>query len=154
MKRRITIEKSLRRLTLSGPDGAVLLRCRAALGREPAGHKQAEGDGRTPEGRYYICLKRKTGKYGPALGLSYPSLTDVRLAVAEGRLDASLLPLFEDAERAQKRPPWGTPLGGEIYIHGGGAAADWTAGCIALEQADMDRLFALCAEGDEALILP
>ena len=154
MKRRIEIEKRLRRLTLFGSDGAVLLNCRIALGRQPVGHKRAEGDGKTPEGRYFICLKRETGKFGPALGISYPSLADARSAVADGRLDASLLPLFEESERTQKRPPWGTPLGGEIYLHGGGAAFDWTAGCVALDQADMDRLFALCVEGDEAIILP
>lgn len=151
---RLIIEKSLRRLTLYAQDGAILLACRVALGKTPVGHKQREGDGRTPEGRYYVCLRRENGKFGPALGISYPSEEDARRAVSEGRLDANLLPLFEDAERQQKRPPWGTPLGGEIYVHGGGADRDWTAGCVALEQADMDRLFALCKEGDEVLILP
>ena len=148
--RRILIEKSIRRLTLY-EDEAIVLQCRIALGKNPVGHKQREGDGRTPEGEYFICLKRENGKFGCALGVSYPSLTD---ALAAGITDDRLLALFEEAQRQQKRPPWGTSLGGEIYIHGGGTACDWTAGCIALEQADMDRLFSLCQMEDRVIIAP
>ncbi len=151
---RIIIEKEKRLLTVSNAAGACVLQCRVALGRNPLGGKRAEGDGKTPEGAYYVCLKRETGKFGAALGLSYPSARDARRAAKEGRLDQALLPLFETAEKAKKRPPWGTPLGGEIYLHGGGTASDWTAGCIALEQADMNRLFAMMNEGDSVLIVP
>ena len=148
--KKITVEKSLRRLTLHDA-GDILLQCKVALGKNPTGPKRREGDGRTPEGDYFICLKRGTGKFGCALGISYPSLRD---AFEAGIEDDHLLALFEEAEKQQKRPPWGTPLGGEIYIHGGGTASDWTAGCIALEQADMDRLFSLCQEGDRVIIVP
>ena len=74
------------------------------------------------------------------------------MAVHEGRLDAELLHLFEEAERETKRPPWGTSLGGEIYIHAGGSDRDWTAGCIALDEADMAKLFAITEHGDTVLI--
>lgn len=148
--RRIIIVKSTRHLTLYD-ESKALLQCKIALGKNPVGPKEREGDGRTPEGAYYICLKREEGKFGCALGISYPSLRD---AQAAGITDEHLLALFETAQRQQKRPPWGTPLGGEIYIHGGGTASDWTGGCIALEQADMDRLFSLCQEGDRVIIAP
>lgn len=151
---RVVVEKSKRLLTAYDAAGAVLLRCRVALGRAPVGHKQKEGDDRTPEGRYFCCLKRERGKFGRALGVSYPSFADARAAVAEKRLDAALLPLFAAAEHEQKRPPWGTALGGEIYLHGGGADRDWTAGCIALDDENMQVLFALCAEGDVIEITP
>ena len=151
---RVVIEKSKRLLTVYDPAGAVLLQCRVALGSVPMGHKLREGDGRTPEGRYSLCLKRETGKFGCALGISYPSWEDAKQAAADGRLEESLLPLFAEAERTKKRPPWGTALGGEIYIHGGGTDRDWTAGCIALADGDMARVFALCQEGDAVLILP
>ena len=150
----ILIEKSGRMLTAEDPQGTVLLRCRIALGKQPEGHKRREGDGRTPEGNYYICLKRKEGRYGPALGLSYPSAGDAAGACRDGSLDPSLLPLFEEAERLRKRPPWGTPLGGEIYLHGGGSERDWTAGCIALNDDDMAVLFELCDVGDQVRIIP
>ena len=89
------------------------------------------------------------------MGISYPSALDARQSVHDGRLPADLLPLFEAAQSAQKRrPPWGTSLGGEIYIHGGGNAPDWTAGCIALSDADMAVLFAMAREGDTVRIIP
>ena len=146
----IRVEKAARRLTVC-EHGQILLRCRVALGRQPAGRKQAEGDVKTPEGVYFICLKRDTGKFGPALGISFPSAADARLALAEGRIDADTAAAIERAEALRVRPPWGTALGGEIYLHGG-AAGDWTAGCIALENENMAKLFALCHEGDEVVI--
>ena len=150
---RILIEKSLRRLTFFDDGDRPLLRCPVSLGRAE-GPKQRAGDYRTPEGVYYVCLVKENGKYGPSLGLSYPSLRDAREAAAEGRLDPALLPLFEQAEAERRRPPWGTPLGGEIYIHAGGASDNWTAGCVALEPNDMDRLFALAGPGTDVDIRP
>ena len=66
----IVVEKQRRRLTVYN-DTEIVFSCRAGLGREPVGAKQAEGDGRTPEGRYRICLIKPAGKYGRSLGLSY-----------------------------------------------------------------------------------
>ena len=148
----ILIEKSARTLTAVSDCGRFC--CRIALGKNPVGQKLCEGDGKTPEGEYYICLKRSSGKFGCALGISYPSLADARLAVSDGRLDGCLLTLFEKADKEKKRPPWGTPLGGEIYIHGGVCDTDWTAGCIALSDADMRTLFGMANEGDTVLIIP
>lgn len=68
----VWIQKARRMLELRQAD-RVLLRCPVGLGREPAGPKEREGDGRTPEGTYYICLVKEAGKYGKSLGLSYPS---------------------------------------------------------------------------------
>lgn len=153
MMKRILIEKEKRCLSVYDAYGQRLLHCRAALGRVPTGHKMCEGDGKTPEGVYFVCLKREKGKYGLSLGLSYPSLTDAKNAVSDGRLDAALLHLFETAERETKRPPWGTALGGEIYIHAGGSDRDWTAGCIALDEGDMAQLFAMVDHGDRVEII-
>ena len=149
--KRIVIEKAARRLSVF--DGEQLIfSCPVALGRVPVGRKKHEGDGRTPESVYFVCLKKEHGKYGASLGLSYPSLADARAAAHRGDLDASLLPLFERAEQERTRPPWGTPLGGEIYIHGGGTTTDWTAGCIALSDADARRVFDLVEEKTEVWI--
>lgn len=150
----ILIEKEKRLLTARSMSGAVLLQCPVVLGFSPVGHKEKEGDGKTPEGEYFVCLKREKGKFGCALGVSYPSFADAEASVLDGRLSAALLPLFSEANNAKKRPPWGTPLGGEIYIHGGGTQSDWTAGCVALRDEDMNVLFALAAEGDRILITP
>lgn len=138
----IVIEKALRQLTLLDAAGETVLRCPIALGRCPAGAKGREGDGKTPEGSYYVCLKKR-GKYGPSLGISYPSAAD---ALREGA-EEMLIACIRAREAAKARPPWGTALGGEIYIHGGGADRDWTAGCIALDDNMAQQLYGLAPLG-------
>ena len=149
----ILIRKKQRTLTLLGDDGSVFT-CPVALGREPVGAKRAQGDGRTPEGTYYICLVKEQGKYGRSLGLSYPGPHDARPALQEGRIDERTLDNICAAHDERRRPPWGSPLGGEIYIHEGGAAGDWTQGCIALEEKDMDVLFPFWPQVEAVRILP
>lgn len=145
---RILIEKSIRRLTLLKGD-QPLLSCPVALGRCPVGPKEREGDGKTPEGRYFVCLK-KIGKFGPSLGVSYPGEADaLRLGAP-----ASLLDCIRRRAAQGQRPPWGSYLGGEIYIHGGGIASDWTAGCIALREEDMAALYAQTPLGTPVQIDP
>ena len=133
---RILIEKAARRLTLFNDHGEIFFIFPIALGSCPTGPKEREGDGRTPEGRYFVCLK-KIGKFGPSLGVSYPNEQDARRMNASAELTACIR---ERAARGE-RPPWGSFLGGEIYIHGGGAETDWTAGCIALNDADAETLY-------------
>lgn len=146
---RILIEKSARRLTLLDGEGKNLFSCPVALGRCPVGPKEREGDGRTPEGRYFVCLK-KMGKYGPSLGVSYPSEADARRM---GMPEELIACIHERAKRLE-RPPWGTALGGEIYIHGGGTRTDWTAGCVALEDRDAGTLYGMVLLGTEIEIKP
>ena len=145
----IIIEKGKRRLIAQEAEKGILFSCPIALGSSPAGPKEREGDGKTPEGRYFICLKKR-GKYGPSLGISYPNEADARRMQA----DEQLLHCIRDRAERGERPPWGSPLGGEIYIHGGGTDGDWTAGCIALGDEDAERLYALMDLGDEIEILP
>ena len=137
----VLVEKGKRLLTLTR-GGETLLTCRVGLGSCPTGRKRMQGDGRTPEGVYTVCLIKEQGKYGRSLGLSYPGREDAELALREGRIDLSTHQAILSRLAAGERPPWGSPLGGEIYIHEGGSHSDWTAGCIALEERDMAVLFA------------
>lgn len=149
----IIICKAERRLYLM--EGSTqLMDCRVALGREPKGPKRMQGDGRTPEGVYFICLVKEQGKYGRSLGLSYPGAGDAQLAFQEGRIDGRTLANVCRAQSRHLRPAWGSPLGGEIYIHEGGSQTDWTQGCIALDAQDMDRLFPYWPQVDEVRIIP
>ena len=150
---RIIIEKSLRRLSVLDHHNE-LFSCPVGLGRVSEGPKEAEGDGRTPEGRYFICLVKEAGKYGRSLGLSYPGPVDAQRALKAGFIDQATYDNILLAHQEHRRPPWGSPMGGEIYIHEGGAQSDWTQGCIALEAGDMDRLFALHQEVEEVWIVP
>lgn len=150
---KIMIHKASRTLEVWN-NAKPLLRFPIALGQNPIGHKYLEGDGRTPQGIYRICLTKKKGKYGPSLGISYPGEQDAQNALTEGRIDAKTCQAILQAHQDGKRPPWGTPLGGEIYLHGGGSTSDWTQGCIALSDEDMETLFSIRHALNEVEILP
>jgi murein L,D-transpeptidase YafK len=112
-----------------------------ALGRNPEGRKMVEGDGRTPEGIYYICTKNDKSKYNLFLGLSYPGKEDAKRGLLSGIIYE--LTYYEIVRSIEEniRPPWNTPLGGEIGIHGGGTHSDWTQGCIAMDDTDIKKLW-------------
>ncbi len=124
------------------------------LGRNPVGHKQAEGDGRTPEGEYYVCVKNYNSAYYLSLGVSYPNKEDAAAALADGRIDRETYERIAQAIEKGQRPDWNTALGGAIMIHGCGSASDWTAGCVAVDNDVMDILFDYCFEGTKISILP
>ena len=149
----IQIEKGLRRLTLIR-DGAPPLVFPIALGKCPEGHKTHEGDGRTPEGEYYVCTKNEQSKFHLALGLSYPNPDDAQIALNNGSITPEQFSAILDSHNHMRRPPWDTPLGGFIMIHGGGIDGDWTAGCVALRNEDVETLFALCPMRTRVRIVP
>src|SRR5262249_30047183 len=136
----IVVEKSARRLTLLR-DGQVLKAYEVALGSAPRGHKQQEGDGRTPEGAYAIDFKNARSRFHLALRVSYPSAAD--------------------RASAQRR---GVPPGGDIMIHGlpnglGWLAGvhlwrDWTDGCVAVTDAQIDEIWPLVDVGTAVEIRP
>ncbi|MBY6068576.1 L,D-transpeptidase family protein [Leisingera aquaemixtae] len=135
---RILIEKSARRLTASR-DGETVLEFPIALGFAPAGDKQQEGDGKTPEGVFLIDRRNPNSAYHLSLGINYPQP--------------------EDRARAQAA---GVSPGGDIFIHGQPNAVgnlvtlpgDWTAGCIAVSNQQMETLWRLAEIGTEVEIRP
>ncbi|MBN1777918.1 MAG: L,D-transpeptidase family protein [Clostridiales bacterium] len=137
---RVLIIKKERKLYLLD-GGSVLLCAPVGLGRVPEGAKAREGDGKTPEGVYFICLAKPDGKHGRSLGLNYPNTADARAALVMKTIGEAAYRAIAGAEAGRRRPPWGTALGGEIYIHEGGAHEDWTQGCIAMDSSGMDRLY-------------
>jgi hypothetical protein len=121
----------------------------------PAGHKQREGDKKTPEGWYTTSDKPGSKFYG-AIAVHYPGAADAAAGEADGRITPGQRRAIDEALAAGLKPPQQTPLGGEILIHGGGAAADWTLGCVAMDNDDLDTLRAALPQGMAAdvLILP
>jgi lipoprotein-anchoring transpeptidase ErfK/SrfK len=131
----IVVSKSNRVLALM--NGAeTLKRYRVHLGFAPEGHKQRSGDGRTPEGRYYIDRRNPRSDFYLSLGVSYPNALDLARARAMG-----------------VRP------GGDIFIHGGPRRAadrrrkDWTAGCIAVSDAEIEEIWSMVPTGIPITIL-
>ena len=151
---KIIVYKS-RRLLVCESDGSTILTAPVQLGFGASdGPKLREGDGRTPEGEYFISAKNPESKFHLSLGISYPGPRDAEKALASGVISAA------DYERiclSPRRPPWDTPMGGYIMIHGQkspSASGDWTAGCIAVENSVMDALFPIVSIGDSVHILP
>lgn len=135
---RILVEKSARRMTVFR-DEAVLKTYQIALGFAPQGAKTVQGDGRTPEGLFRIDRRNAQSKFHLSLGLAYPH--------ASHRAAAERL---------------GQSAGGDIMIHGQPnllpdgmvMQGDWTAGCIAISNAEMQDLFAAVAIGTTVEIRP
>lgn len=139
--------------SLEYKDGSVSHMFPIGLGSAPFGPKAMQGDRKTPEGSYYVTHKNSRSQFYLSLGISYPNLEDAKAGLRAGLISKSEYARIETANRERKLPPQGTRLGGDIFIHGGGAQSDWTWGCIALNNKDMDFLFAHVVVGDKVTIL-
>lgn len=148
----ITIRKSARVLEVY--DGDKLVRTfDMVLGFSPDRDKEVEGDGRTPEGEFYVFTKNPESRFHLSLGLSYPAKDDASRGFAGGLISKEERDQIVKAIDERSMPPQKTRLGGEIYIHGGGTARDWTDGCIALENEEMTKLFAAIPPGTRVRIV-
>ncbi len=137
---KVLVRKSERRLYLMDDD-EVVRSYRISLGENPEGHKLYEGDQRTPEGDYELDWRNANSDFYKSIHISYPNVRDRELASA-----------------------WGLDPGGSIMIHGlpneAGDMAfaytglDWTNGCIAVTNEEMDEIWQLVADGTPIRILP
>ena len=137
---KVLIEKGKRRLTLFR-NNKIIKTYTVSLGRNPEGKKIRQGDARTPEGKYTIDSRNSSSRFYKALHISYPSR--------------------EDRERARSR---NASPGGDIMIHGmknglgwlGGLHRfiDWTQGCIAVTNDEMDEIWELVPTGTPVEIVP
>ena len=153
----ILVRKAQRRLELydgSDEGGTLIGRFAIGLGFSPEGDKVQEGDGRTPEGTYYVCSRNDKSNFYLSLGLSYPSVKDAERGLADGLIDEDTAQGIVQAIENGERPTWRSALGGEIMIHGHGSASDWTAGCIAVDDDVMDILWQHTGKGTVVTILP
>lgn len=151
---KITVYKS-ERLLICTDGSEIVLRAFIQLGfGANDGPKRREGDGCTPEGKYFISARNPASKFHLALGISYPGPHDAEAALRAGIIDAATCARICENP---SRPPWDTPMGGFIMIHGQKSppeTGDWTAGCIAVENSVMDILFRIMSIGDSVEILP
>jgi murein L,D-transpeptidase YafK len=128
---------------------------RTGLGPTPTGHKQREGDGKTPEG-WYRSSDKPWSQWYAAIAIHYPNARDAKLAQSDGRLGPSEAERIQRKLNAGQKPFQTSPLGGEILIHGGGSASDWTLGCVAMDNDHIDALRATLPADKvtDVLILP
>ena len=131
----IRVYKTERRMDLLHHD-QVLRSYDIGLGFAPEGHKEREGDGRTPEGLYHIDRQNPRSAYHLSLGISYPN--------------------EQDRARAEEL---GVSPGGDIFIHGRGpnhrfARGDWSVGCITVTDAEIEEIYSMVRLDTPILILP
>ena len=110
---------------------SVLKAYRIDLGFAPEGPKRFEGDGKTPEGAYTVDRRNPDSLFHLSIGISYPNEADIAFAAAQGR-----------------------EPGGDIFIHGGPRPGidptdvrDWTAGCIAVTDRQIEDIYAMVKDG-------
>jgi murein L,D-transpeptidase YafK len=137
---RLIVNKSKRELVLL-TDGKVIRSYKIALGRNPVGQKQRQGDSKTPEGAYTISGRNSSSAYHRSLRISYPNAAD-----RDGARQLGVAP------------------GGDIMIHGLpngrgfiGAAhrlIDWTDGCVAVTDAEIEEIWRLVPDGTPIQINP
>jgi murein L,D-transpeptidase YafK len=136
----VLVKKKQRRLYLLDGD-EVVRSYRIGLGDNPSGHKLYEGDERTPEGEYTLDWRNPHSDFYKSIHISYPNERDRELASA-----------------------WGLDPGGSIMIHGlpndaedmefAYLGLDWTDGCIAVSNDEMDEIWQLVSDGTPIRILP
>lgn len=160
---RILIKKSERKLYLYETQGGkerLRKTYQIALGNTPTGHKRQQGDGKTPEGDYYLTHKNPKSNFYLSLGVSYPNISDADTGLKSGLITKRQHEAITTAIRTKSKPPQNTKLGGDIFIHGGGTGKllglikDWTLGCVALENEDIKELFDLLPVKTPVKIVP
>jgi murein L,D-transpeptidase YafK len=138
----VQVLKSERRLDLLDHQGRTIRSYKVSLGFDPNGPKVKEGDGRTPEGRYYIDKRNEKSKFFRSLHISYPNPADV-----------------------QRARSMGARTGGAIFIHGKpnnrsglwsrrAQREDWTNGCIAVSDDEMKEIWNVVQDGTPIIIKP
>lgn len=121
---------------------------KVAFGSSGAGLKQQRGDNKTPTGVFRVGWVNDSSKFKRFIGLDYPNVDYAQRAVHEGRIDNFTYEKIRRAWDSGERPPQNTPLGGQIGIHGIGAGnpevhkagIDWTSGCVALDNRQIEAL--------------
>lgn len=150
----IEIWKGERRMELRRGD-AVVRQFQVVLGVAPKYAKESRGDYRTPVGTYYIADKHPS-RFDRFLTLSYPNADDAERGYARGLIDAGEWADIFFANLNGDTPPPATALGGRVGIHGFGdrpfLPVDWTEGCIAVRNEDIEYLYDVVPVGTRVVI--
>ena len=136
----IVVNKGARKMYLLNSE-QVLREYEVDLGFAPEGPKRVEGDGKTPEGSYRIDRRNPNSSFHLSVGISYPNADDVAHANSMGK-----------------------KAGGEIFIHGepndhkdrkrAARVKDWTAGCIAVKNHEIEEVYAMVQPGTVISLRP
>lgn len=150
----IYVSKRGKTLTLK-QNGVILAEYPVSIGAASSeGDKNVQGDMRTPSGEFYVCTRNDQSVAYLALGLSYPSISDAERGLSEGIITQEQRDEIVRANLAGEQPPWDTPLGGAIEIHGCRVPGGTTQGCVAVDNDAMNVLWCYGSLGVPVTIGP
>ena len=158
-QRIIVIDKAKKSLIFF-MDGKVVAEFPASFGIDPDSDKRKAFDCATPEGLYFITYKKTETRFHRLLGISYPSLANAEKGLVSSVISLNGYTKIREAVRKSRTTPCDTGLGCGIALHGGGVfryfdknwERDWTEGCVALNNEDMEKLFDACRPKDPVII--
>jgi hypothetical protein len=149
----VVVHKSTRNVALCNA-GKLVQNMRSGLGTTPSGAKVQLGDGKTPEGVFFVPRLIPDSTFYKAFLISYPSLADATRGLSSGLISSAQRQQIQSAHAACVEPPQDTPLGGNIELQGNGGDRDWTSGNVALDDPNVDTLWAHIGVGDSIVVVP
>lgn len=138
----VVVEKSKRRMTLLH-NGGVMREYRIRLGERPRGHKVRQGDERTPEGDYFLDWRNPNSRFYKSIHISYPNKWDIRLARIRGYDPGGMIMIHGQPNHIR------STKFKQRYLN-----RDWTSGCIAVRNHEMDEIWRLVRYGTPIRIRP
>jgi murein L,D-transpeptidase YafK len=155
----LLVETDNRVLKVMAGDRVVEVFNKIAIGSRGAGWEKIRNDKKTPLGEYRIGWVNENSRYHRFFGLTYPNKHNAKRAYMAGALDEGAFRAILRADMEEDVPPQNTSLGGQIGIHGVGKANslihgefDWTSGCIAMTDEQIDRLALWVKKGTQVVI--
>jgi murein L,D-transpeptidase YafK len=156
----IEVRKS-EHLLVARCDSGEAVAMKVALGRGPVGKKRSLGDHRTPEGTYRVSGPAESSRFHRFIPIDYPSRRDADEALARGVISRAEHAQILTRHEHERPPPQHTALGGALGLHGEGprwqgatAQLDWTFGCVAVRDHEIEFLAERVAPGTPVSIEP
>ena len=156
---RVLIDATAYTLTVLDDNQPLLVIEGISIGRFGAGRDKKTGDGISPLGTYHVTSIKQSKRFHFFIGLDYPSAEDTERGLEKGLLTQEQAEAIRAAHARGKLPPQDTPLGGYIGLHGIGAgdpavhaSYNWTRGCIAVTNDQIEQLLDLIQIGTEVKI--
>jgi hypothetical protein len=150
----VDVDSAKRELRVLSGAKVLLLFQPVSVGRWGVSEQKRRGDGKTPLGEYRIAWLQPAGHFGPFLGLDYPSVARAEKGVIAGEISQAEFTAIRKAHDEGRLPPQNTRLGGYVGLHGLGRGdpgihhdLNWTRGCIAVTNAQMNQLMGLVGKG-------
>ena len=147
----VVVRKSMHQMELI-KNRKILRKYFVALGKTPKGHKQHRGDNRTPEGNYILDYKKASSEYSLSIHISYPNDDDRQKARSRGLDPGGMIMIHGQPNRIGRSAD--EDQDGELNVNKFLQPSNWTNGCIALLNNDMDEVYQMIVPGTPITILP